>query len=198
MDDPHEMTNVDDISDAPEDLGGVSLGVASLGDNPVEKLEAGAELHDEVDRVPVLVRPLDLHDVRLPRQVLHYLNLPLHVVPVALPRQLPLQNRLAGVAFPRRVLGAEVGDPELPSSQLFPQSVVLLDVLEGPSQDRVLGNWVACWSRHFLLLLRRRRRLLWFWMVSFGLRSVFGWWESGFYFLGLLICRSRRRSNGNS
>jgi len=129
--DSHEVANVNNVDNGAAERSGGSLGVVTLGDDPVEELPAGAEFHYKVDRHPVLVRPLELHNVVLPRQMLHDLNLPLHVLPVRLRHQLPLENRLARVRRSGGILRAQIRYPELPSSQFPPQSVVLLYILKG-------------------------------------------------------------------
>lgn len=63
-------------------IGGGALGVVALGDNPVKELAAGAEFHDEIDGVAVLVGALELHDVAVAGEVVHDLDLAPDVVDV--------------------------------------------------------------------------------------------------------------------
>lgn len=58
MHDPHGVAVMHHRNDLPARVSGGTLGVVPLGDDPVEELAAGAELHDEVDRVSVLVGAL--------------------------------------------------------------------------------------------------------------------------------------------
>ncbi|WVZ09944.1 hypothetical protein V8G54_014474 [Vigna mungo] len=115
-----------------------------------------------MDRHPVLVRPLELHNVVLPRQMLHDMNLPLHILPVRLRHQLPLQNRLARVRHSCGILRAQIRHPELPSSQFLPQSVVLLYILKGFAQNRGVG------FLHRPRILGRRK--IGFWCTRYHLR----------------------------
>lgn len=121
--DPHEVADVNDGEDVPAHGSGLPLGVAPLGRDAVEQLAAGAELHDEVHVVVVLVRAPELRDVGLPAEVLQDGDLPAHVVHVGAPHQLPLRHRLARVPVPRRALRAQVRRPELPAPQLPVQLV---------------------------------------------------------------------------
>lgn len=118
--DTHEVANVDNIDNGAAERGSGSLGVMTLGDDTIEELPAGAEFHDKVDGKPVLVGALKLDNVGLPRQMLHDLNLPLHVLPVRLRHQLPLQYRLARVRPTARIIRAQIRYPELPPSQFLP------------------------------------------------------------------------------
>lgn len=118
--DAHEVANVDNVDDGAAERGSGSLGVVTLGDDTIEELPAGAEFHDEVNGEAVLEGALELDNVGLPRQMLHDLNLPLHVLPVRLRHQLPLQYRLARVRPTARIIRAQIRYPELPPSQFLP------------------------------------------------------------------------------
>jgi len=45
----HGVAIVHHRGDLAAEVGGGALGVMALGDDPVEELAAGAELHDEID-----------------------------------------------------------------------------------------------------------------------------------------------------
>ena len=137
MHNPHKVTNMHDFHDRPADRSRGPLAVMTLGDDPIKELAASAQFHDQMDRLLVLISPFELNNVWLATQVLHNLNLPLDVLFVILARQLPLRYRLAGELPARRVLSAEVGQTKLPSAQLLPKCVVLLDIIKGLAQDCV-------------------------------------------------------------
>ncbi|CAA0822938.1 Unknown protein [Striga hermonthica] len=90
MNNPHRMARVHNLHNSPEQGGGRTLRVVALCYDAVEELPTGAELHDEVDRVLVLVGPLELDDVGLAREVVHDLDLTAHVLDVLLVGQLAL------------------------------------------------------------------------------------------------------------
>ena len=150
--DAHEVANVDNVDDGAAERGSGSLGVVTLGDDTIEELPAGAEFHDEVNGEAVLEGALELDNVGLPRQMLHDLNLPLHVLPVRLRHQLPLQYRLARVRPTARIIRAQIRYPELAPSQFLPYTVVFLYVVKGFPHD-------ACVC--FLLHCRRSFSVFW-------------------------------------
>ena len=131
MHDPHGVAAVHNGDDLPAERGGGALGVVAPGDDPVEELPALAELHDEVDRVAVLVGAPELDDVAVAREVVHDLHLAAHVLDVVPMRELPRRDGLAGVAAARGLVGGEVGDPELAPAELAPEGVGHADVLHG-------------------------------------------------------------------
>jgi hypothetical protein len=131
---------VHDLHDGAEQGRGGALRVLALGDDAVEELPAGAELHDEVHRLLVLVGALELHDVGLPGQVVHDLHLAPHVLYVFLGGQLPLGDGLAREALPGGLVRAQAGDAELATSELLAHGVDGAHVLHGPSQDRADGR----------------------------------------------------------
>ena len=85
----HGVAVMDHRHDLAAEIGGGALGVVSLGDDAVEELAAGAELHDEVDGVAILVGRLELHDVAVAGQVVHDLHLPPDVLDVVAVHELP-------------------------------------------------------------------------------------------------------------
>lgn len=134
--DSHGVASVHDLHDGPEQRRGSPFGVVALGNDPVEELPSGAELHDEVDRVLVLIGALELHDVWLAGEVVHDLDLPPDILDVLLVRKLPLRDGLAGELLPGGLVGAQAGHTELASPQLLPNRVDRLQVLHGPAKDR--------------------------------------------------------------
>jgi hypothetical protein len=113
VEDPHGVTAVHDGDDLAAERGSGALGVVSPGEDAVEELPALAELHDEVDRVAVLVGAPELDDVAVSREVVHDLHLPADVLDVVAVDELPGGDGLAGEALPRLAVRDEVGDPEL-------------------------------------------------------------------------------------
>ncbi|KAM1758256.1 hypothetical protein ACFX11_007403 [Malus domestica] len=91
-----------------------------------------------MDRLLVLVTTFELHNVGLPAQMLHNLNLPLDVLLVVLGDKLPLRNRLAGVFLAGRNLGAEIRHAELASAQFFSNGVPQPDILKRFSENCVV------------------------------------------------------------
>lgn len=139
MNNPHGMTRVHNLHDRPQQRGGCAFGVMPLGDDPVEELPTRAQLHDQMHRVLVLVRTLELDNVGLAGEVVHYLDLPPHVLDVLLIRQLPLRDRLAREVLAGLLVGAEMGHPELSSPQLLPHGVGGFYVFHRAPEDR--ADW---------------------------------------------------------
>ncbi|URE05290.1 hypothetical protein MUK42_07639 [Musa troglodytarum] len=137
---PHGMAGVDDLHDRPQQRRGRPLRVVAPGDDAIEQLPSRAQLHDEVHRLLVLESPLQLHDVGLPRQVVHDLDLPPDVLDVLLVGELPLRDGLAGVLLPGGLVGAKMGDAELAAPQLLPEGVSGADVLHGPAEHGADGS----------------------------------------------------------
>jgi hypothetical protein len=140
VDDAEGVAGVHDLDDGAEQRGGGALGVLALGDDPVEELTAGAELHDEVHGLLVLVRALELHDVGLAGEVVHDLHLAAHVLHVLLGGQLPLGDGLACEALPGGLVRAEAGDAELAAPELLADGVDAPHVLHWAAQDRADGR----------------------------------------------------------
>lgn len=126
------MDNVDDLS---AESSRRTLGVMTLGDDSVKELPALAELHHEVDGVPVLVGPLELHDVAVASEVVHDLDLPADVLEVVLADELPCGNGLAGELLPGLAVGDQIGDSELAPAEFAPEGVNGADVLHWPAED---------------------------------------------------------------
>lgn len=51
-----------------------ALGVMPLGDDPIEELAAGAQLHHQMHVVPILEHLLELHYVAVSGEVVHDLD----------------------------------------------------------------------------------------------------------------------------
>ncbi|URD75895.1 hypothetical protein MUK42_35050 [Musa troglodytarum] len=105
-----------------------TLRVVALGHDSIEEFTALADLHDEVNRLAVLVGLSQAHDVGVLRQGLHDLHLPPHVDHVLHAPDLPLGDDLARQGFAGLVVGAAPGHAELAPPQLGPQAVTLQEV----------------------------------------------------------------------
>lgn len=70
MHDAHEMTDVNYIDYLSTNPRSFLLGVASFLQDPVEKLPAGAQFHDQMHVPVVLIRAVKLHDVGLTGKML--------------------------------------------------------------------------------------------------------------------------------
>lgn len=132
---PHEMTSIHHIYHLPHDHSRSLLRVAPSLSNSIEQLASRAELHHQAHPLLILKRPLELHHVGLPAEMLQYQHLPPHIPDGRLPHQLPLRYRLAGELPAGGPLGAEVGDAELPPAELLVQVVERGHIRDGPLQD---------------------------------------------------------------
>lgn len=137
---PHGMARVHDLHDRPQQRRRRPLRVMTPRDDPIEELPAGAQLHHEMHRLLVLVGPLQLDDVGLPREVVHDLDLPPHVLDVFLVGELPLGDGLASQLFVGGLVGAEMGDAELASPQLLAEGVGVADVLHRAAEHGADGG----------------------------------------------------------
>ncbi|URE46412.1 hypothetical protein MUK42_13608 [Musa troglodytarum] len=137
---PHGVAGMHDLHDGPQQRRGRPLGVMPSRDDPVEQLPASAQLHHQVHRLLVLVRPLQLHDVGLPRQVVHDLDLPPDVLDVLLVGELPLGDGLAGQLLPGGLVGAKMRHAELAPAELLPEGVCGADVLHRAAKNRADGG----------------------------------------------------------
>jgi len=145
VEDPHGVAAVDDGDYLAAERRGGALGVVAPGDDAVEELPSLAELHDEVDRVAVLVGAPELDDVAVAREVVHDLHLPAHVLDVVAVDELPRGDGLAGEALAGLPVRDEVGDPELAPAELAPEGVGRAHVLHRPPQHashRPRGNFL--------------------------------------------------------
>ncbi|BAT16064.1 Os12g0169950 [Oryza sativa Japonica Group] len=132
--DAERVAPFDDPDDGPDEQRGGALGVVALGDDAVEELAAGAELHDDVDEQRVLVGAPDADDVWVLGEVVHDLDLAPHVLVVLPAQQLPLGDGLARVLAAVGLPHAQVRGPELPLPQLLPDAVVV------PHVRRLVGE----------------------------------------------------------
>lgn len=126
-----------------------SLGIMTLGNDPIEELAAGAELHDEVDRVAVLVGALELDDVAVTGQMMHDLHLAPDVLHVIVVDELPSGDGFAGELLLGLFVSHEVGDAELTAAELAAEGVGGPDVLHGLPEDPAGagggGGWRCLW-----------------------------------------------------
>ncbi|KAK8706037.1 hypothetical protein V6N13_049618 [Hibiscus sabdariffa] len=123
-----------------------SFSIMTLGNDPIKQLTTGTQFHHKVNGLLVLIRTFELHNIRLSTQMLHNLNLPFHVLLVALGDQFPLGYRLASVLLPGGVLGAKISDAELAFPQFFAECVVIPYLFKWLAENRVdprqrLGAW---------------------------------------------------------
>ena len=107
------MTHHHNLSDRPRNSRSRTLRVMPPRDDPVEKLAAFAELHDQMHALAVLVSRPELHDVGVVGERGHDRDLAADVLDVDGGAELPLGDRFAGQGFAGLAVGAEVGDPEL-------------------------------------------------------------------------------------
>ncbi|KAK3032385.1 LOW QUALITY PROTEIN: hypothetical protein RJ639_037103 [Escallonia herrerae] len=94
-----------------------------FSNDPIEKLAAGAQLHDQMNRMLVLKGALEFHNVWLTGQMVHDLDFPPDILNVLLVDQLPLGYRFAGELLSGLFVGAQMGHSELASAELFPDGV---------------------------------------------------------------------------
>jgi hypothetical protein len=138
--DPHGVARVHDLHDGAQQGRGGALRVLALGDDAVGELAAGAELHDEVDVVLVLVGAPEADDVGLAGEVVHDLHLAPDVVHVLPARQLPLRDGLARQLLPGGLVRAQVRDAELAAPQLLAHRERRAHVLHRTAQHRAHGG----------------------------------------------------------
>lgn len=131
----HGVTVMNHRHDLAAQVGGGTLGVMAFGDDPIEELAAGAELHDEIDGVTVLVSSFQLHDVTVAGEVVHDLHLPPDVIDVVAVNEFARGDGFARELFLRHFVGDQVGDPELTATQFAAEDVGGPDVFHGPAQD---------------------------------------------------------------
>lgn len=128
------MAVVHDRDHLTEESSGGTLGVMALGDDPIEEFAAGAELHDEVNGVAVLICSFEFDDVAVAGKVVHDLHLAADVVDVIMVNELARGDGLAGERFAGPLVDGEVGDPELAAAELATKGVGGPDVLDWPAQ----------------------------------------------------------------
>nr|GME16673.1 HVA22-like protein E [Ipomoea batatas] len=120
------MTSLHNPNNGLKQLSSLPLTVMPLLHNPIKKLPTGAELHNYVHIQSILKGTLNSHDIWVLRQVVHYLNLPPHILVILAAEELLLGNGLAGVGRARGFLRAEMSGPELALPQLLADGVELL------------------------------------------------------------------------
>ncbi|KAK2977554.1 hypothetical protein RJ640_018196 [Escallonia rubra] len=106
-----------------------------FSNDPIEKLAAGAQLHDQMNRMLVLKGALEFHNVWLTGQMVHDLDLPPDILNVLLVDQLPLGYRFAGELLSGLFVGAQMRHSELASAELFPDGVIGANVFHRTAQD---------------------------------------------------------------
>lgn len=123
MHDPHGVAAVDDGDYLPAQGGSGSLRIMPLGDDPIEKLAALAQFHDEIDGVAVLEGASQLDDVPVAGEVVHDLDLATDVVHVVAVEEFAGGDGLAGQLLMGLLVGNKVGNPELTAAQLTAEAV---------------------------------------------------------------------------
>ena len=68
----------------------------SFGNNPIEELPASAELHNQINRMPVLEHGYKLHNILVASEMMHYLNFSPHVLDIVFAVEFPRGDGLAG------------------------------------------------------------------------------------------------------
>lgn len=130
------MHNSNDLAEEP---GGGPLGVVALGSDPIEELAAGAEFHDQIDRLAVLVNAFELNDVTVAGEVVHDLDLAADVIDVVLAAELASGDALAGELLAGGAVGDEVGDAELAAAELAADDVGGPDILHWAAKDAAVA-----------------------------------------------------------
>lgn len=163
MHDPQGVAAVDDGDNLPAQGGSGSLGIMSLGDDPIEELAALAQFHDEIDGVAVLEGASQLDDVPVAGEVVHDLDLAADVVHVVVVEELAGGDGLAGQLLMGLLVGHKVGHPELTTAQLPAKAVEGPDVRHGTVKDAakrlllllVLGfmTWIWIWVRVRVMMI---------------------------------------------
>lgn len=134
------MTVMHDGDDLTAEIRRSSLGVMAFSDDPIEELAAGAELHDEVDGVLILVSSLELDDVAMAGEVVHDLDLTADVFDVVVVDELAGGDGFAGELLLVVLVGDEVGDAELAAAELAAKGVGGADVFHGAAEDAADGR----------------------------------------------------------
>ena len=107
------MTRLHHAKNRLNQLRSLALAEMPFGNDPIEKLPAFADLHDNVHEHGVLVGPLDPNHVGVLREVVHDLNLAPHILVILAAHELALGDRFAGVVGGGGFLRAEIGRAEL-------------------------------------------------------------------------------------
>jgi len=123
--DAERVASLHDPDNGLDELRCRALAVVSLGDDAVEELAAGAELHDDVHEERVLVGAADADDVGVLGEVVHDLDLAVHVLVVLPAQQLALGDGLARVLGAVGLAHALVRGAELSLPELLADAVVV-------------------------------------------------------------------------
>lgn len=121
--DTHGVAVMHHGHDLPAEVGGGSLGVVALSYDAVEEFAAGTQLHNQIDRVAVLVCALKLHNVSMAGQVVHDLNLSPNVLDVIAVYELARGYGFASELLLRLLVSHQVGHAELAPTQFAPEDV---------------------------------------------------------------------------
>lgn len=119
----------------PKQRRGSTFGVMTFSNNPIKQLTTGAQLHNKMDGLFILISSFKLHNIRLSGQMVHYLYLSPHVFNILLVCKLPFGNRLACKGGVGGLVGAKMSDSKLTTSELFPDVVRGTNVFHRPTED---------------------------------------------------------------
>ena len=147
------MTPLNHPNNGLDQLCSLSLTVMPPLHNPIKKLTSLTQLHDQMHKHGVLIGSPDPHHIWVLRQVVHYLNLPPHIIIVLLAEELPLWDGFAGIVVARGLVCAQKCCPKLPLTQLLTYGVQGSQVLGLVGEDpcRFCGFWWCSCGRflHF-------------------------------------------------
>ncbi|PKU61661.1 hypothetical protein MA16_Dca028645 [Dendrobium catenatum] len=123
MHDTHRMARLYNPNNYPSKLRCRLLREMSPLNNPIKQLPSNTEVHHNMHSYRVLISINNRNHIGMPGQMMHYLNLPPHIIDILLRDKLPLGDRLASELLPRSFLNAEVGRSKLPLPQLPPEAI---------------------------------------------------------------------------
>lgn len=138
MHNPKGMTSLNKSNNDLCQLSSLSLTVVAFLDNPIKELSTLTELHYKVNTDRVFIGTFDLDNMRILREMVHYLNLPANILVVIGAEKLAFWDGLAGIGVAGGLVSAEKGGSELALPQFSTQGVELCEVL-GPMWEDPCG-----------------------------------------------------------
>ena len=147
----HRMTIMNHSHDLTAEISRSSLRVMTLCYDPIKELTTSTKLHDQVDRVAVLISPFELHNIPVTRQMVHDLNLTPYILDVITVDELPRGYGFTSELFLGLFMGYQVRNPKLATTQFASEHVGGPDVLHGPAQYSAHGGGAmdgrgrSCW-----------------------------------------------------
>lgn len=106
VDDTHGMASMHNLHNNPKQRRGGTFGVMTFSNNPIKQLTTSAKLHNKMNGLFILISSLELHDIRLSGQMVHYLYFSPDIFNILLIRELPFGNRLACKGLIRGLVSA--------------------------------------------------------------------------------------------